>query len=70
MPPPRAAKALAKLSEQRCRLFRTRGMLVMKVSFRMPDGQGSFIWQARPDENDPRMAGAVWYFDGSMLDGK
>ena len=70
VPPPRAAKALAKLSEQRCSLLKTRGMLVMKVPVRMPDGQGSFIWQARPDENDPRMEGAVWYFDGSMLNGK
>ena len=42
----------------------------MKVPVRMPDGQGSCIWQSSPDENDPRMEGAAWYFDGSILNGK
>ena len=70
MPPPQANKALAKLSEQRCKLLRTRGMLVMKVPAKMHDVRGSFSWLTRPDENDPGMEAAVWYFDGSMLDGK
>ena len=69
-PPSKASKALGKLSEARLRLLRTRGMLVLRVPAEPPKQTGEFTWVKRPDLDHPAVDKAIWYFDGSMLNGK
>ena len=69
-PPRKASKMLCKLSEVRLRLLNTRGMLVLRVPTEAPKLRGEFLWIKRPDFNHPELEEAIWYFDGSMLNGK
>ena len=69
-PPSGAKHALDKLSPARLKLLLTRGMLVLKVPVSMPKLEGSFTWLVQPDKNNPNLKHAVWYFDGSMLNGR
>jgi len=45
-------------------------MLVLKVPIMRPRLEGDLMWLLEPDFNDPRIDEAMWFFDGSMLNGK
>jgi hypothetical protein len=69
-PPAKAARVLGRLSSQRKRILQTTGLLVLRLPAPPQRGVGTFTWVVQPDESDPSFHDAVWYFDGSLLDGK
>ena len=69
-PPKKAELAVRTLSAYRLRLLRTRGILVLRVPVHRPKQSGEFLWLLEPNLNDPAISDAIWYFDGSMLNGK
>jgi len=69
-PPPAAGKVLSAIGNERRKLLQTRGMLVLKLPARTQYQHGKFKWLLEPSQDDPRCDTAVWYFDGSMLNGR
>jgi hypothetical protein len=69
-PPPQAAVATSKLSDQRLKHLALHGMLAIKVRVAPYVQHGTFQWLDQPSDDDPRLVDATWYCDGSLLDGK
>ena len=70
MPPLEANNFLATISDQRRQLLRTRGLLLLRVPV-LDDGiDATFRWHQEPQPDGHRLSNAIWYFDGSMLNGK
>ena len=69
-PPPKARPALQKLNAGRLKLLQTRALLVLRVPIMTPKAEGDIMWLLEPNFNDAGMDAAVWFFDGSMLNGK
>lgn len=70
LPPSKASLAVCSLGPHRLRLLQTRGMLVLRIPVQRPKQEGDFFWLLQPSLDDPAIDAAVWYFDGSMLNGK
>jgi len=69
-PQPAAALAARTLSDDRLRIAKTRAL----VSLRLPEPptrqQGIYRWHAEPNWDSVALTDAVWYCDGSMLQGR
>ena len=68
--PKKAQDALRLCSADRTRILRTRAMLVLRLPARQHSGEGTFQWLLEPSQHDSLAQDAVWYFDGSLLNGK
>ena len=68
--PQEALRLFSRLSQQRKRILGTTGLLVLRLPAPPQQGDGSFQWMMEPDDRDPNLLEAVWYFDGSLFDGK
>ena len=68
--PAKATLALGRLSAGRRRLLFTRGLLLLRIPAVPHRADGDYRWLRPPDFDDPRLDSAIWYCDGSMLNGK
>ena len=69
-PPPAGAATILILGDIRRKILHTRALAVLRLPPRALDQTGQFRWLKQPDEKDPELEGAVWYCDGSLLDGR
>ncbi len=69
-PPVAADQALIRLGESRGRILRTRGLAALRLPPRPRRQHGEFRWLRQPDDSDSELADAVWYCDGSLLNGR
>jgi hypothetical protein len=69
-PPPAAAPTLLALGDVRRRILRTRALAVLRLPPAPVHQTGEFRWLRAPDDNDPELVDAVWYCDGSLLNGR
>ena len=69
-PPVVADKALMKLGEQRRKILKTRALAVIRLPPRQWHQEGQFRWLREPDWNGHDMHNAIWYCDGSLLNGR
>jgi hypothetical protein len=69
-PPAAADQALIRLGESRGRILRSRGLAVLRLPRRERQQHGEFRWLKQPDDNDDELAEAIWYCDGSLLNGR
>ncbi len=70
LPPDKAMPAVRSLSALRLRILQTRGLLVLRIPVQSLKPDGSFLWLLEPQFQHPDIDDAVWYFDGSMLNGR
>jgi len=70
LPPDKAMPAVRNLSALRLRVLQTRGLLVLRIPVQRPKQEGSFIWLLEPNFQRADIDQAVWYFDGSLLNGR
>jgi hypothetical protein len=68
-PPPKTDALYSKLSADRKRILRTRGLLFVKAPIPPPRNHAHFEWHRPPPWDNPALADATWYCDGSLLHG-
>ena len=66
-PPEDVRRFLDSLSEVRRKWLFTRGMLYLRVPLPLSLHEGRFAWSLPPRVDDPLLATATWYFDGSLM---
>ena len=69
-PAPKASLVLGKVSEVRKNVLRDRALLVIRLTSAPFDQHGQFRRLLEADPHDQRLLDAVWYCDGSMLNGR
>ena len=69
-PPVKALYALSSLSVDQAKLLRTCALLVLRLPALPRTVEGEFLWLVEPSPADSAAQDAIWYFDGSMLNGK
>jgi hypothetical protein len=68
--PKKAKLAIESIGSNRLQMLQTTGMLVVRVPVQKPSQDGNFYWLMEPNFESHLMDGAVWYLDGSMLNGR
>ena len=68
-PPPVANMVRTAIGAERRRILDERALLVLRIPSRPHDDDGRFRWLVDPTAR-PRADEGVWYFDGSMLQGR